>query len=864
MEFYRSAVNDVLREFGTSPDGLSSDEAQARLQKFGPNELAEKKRATPLAMFLSQFKDFMIIVLIAAAVISGFIGELADAAAILVILVLNAGIGFVQEYRADKAMAALKRLALPESTVIRDGQVTRLKETFLVPGDIVLLETGSIVPADLRLTESFNLRIDEAALTGESVPVEKNAEPLQEDLPVSDRVNLAYKGTVITYGRGRAAVVGTGMNTELGKIAALLQEEPEQKTPLQKKLTVFGKKLAIAVLAICAFIFVIGVLRGEPPILMLLTAVSLAVAAIPEALPAVITISLALGARKMVRRNALIRKLPAVETLGSVTYICADKTGTLTQNKMTVERVFFDGRLLRPDEITGAGELFQAIALNNDSFRGADGAAVGDPTETALLAAASARGFEKSEVEKRCPRIGEIPFDSERKCMTTFHRDPDSAGVVQYTKGAVDALLARSEGAWSSAGVKGLNTRGIEETNERMSAEGLRVICVAMRKWDSLPDRLTPEVAENKLIFLGLVGMMDPPRQEIPDAIMMCKTAGIKPVMITGDHPVTARAIAERIGLAEKGGKVMTGVELEKLPLAEFEASVEDIRVYARVVPEQKIKIVQALQDKGHIVAMTGDGVNDAPALKRADIGVAMGITGTDVSKESAHMILLDDNFASIVMAIREGRRIYDNIRKFIKYLLTTNSGEIWVLFLPPLLGYPLPLLPIQILWVNLVTDSLPALALSVEPAEGDIMKRPPRDPRESVFASGLGRHVIWVGLLMALIVISLQVFALRNEMGHWQTLVFTTLCFCQLSHVMAIRSDRESLFRQGLLSNKPLLGAVALTFVLQMAIIYVPVFNPIFKTEPLTFNEVMLCLALSSIIFIAVEIEKFLRRRSG
>lgn len=867
MGYYRKSIDDVQRELGTGPQGLSSEEARARLEKFGPNELAEKKRTSPFMMFLSQFTDFMIVVLIAAAVISGLIGEMLDAAAILVILVLNALIGFIQEYRADRAMAALKRMALPESTVVRDGRITRLKETLLVPGDIILLETGAIVPADVRLMESFNLRIEEAALTGESVPVEKNTKVLTADLPVSDQLNMAFKGTVITYGRGRAIVAATGMNTELGKIAALLQEEGEQKTPLQKKLTGFGKRLALAVLAICAFIFFTGIARGEEPLLMLLTAVSLAVAAIPEALPAVITISLAIGARKMVQRNALVRKLPAVETLGSVTYICSDKTGTLTQNRMSVEKLYFDGKLLElnaaPEGAVGLELLFRAMALNNDSFRDAEGRAAGDPTETALLEAAAARGFEKNEVEKELPRIAEVPFDSERKRMTTFHRG-GKGRITQYTKGAVDSLLERSERAWSSGGPGKLDPRKFEEANERMSADGLRVLCVAMREWDGLPAEVSPDSVETGLTILGLVGMMDPPRQEIPDAIKMCKTAGIRPVMITGDHPVTARAIAERIGLAENDDAVMTGAELEKLSLEEFESSVDKIKVYARVVPEQKIKIVQALQDRGNIVAMTGDGVNDAPALKRADIGIAMGITGTDVSKESSHMILLDDNFASIVRAVREGRKIYDNIRKFIKYLLTTNSGEIWVLFVPPFFGLPLPLLPIQILWVNLVTDSLPALALSAEPAEPDIMERPPRDPRESVFAHGLGRHVIWVGILMAAIVLFLQAYTVVNDIEHWQTLVFTTLCFCQLSHVLAIRSDRESLFQQGLFSNKLLLGAVALTFGLQLLIIYVPVFNPIFKTQPLTANEILACVALSSLVFIAVELEKYSRRRAG
>jgi len=869
MHWYRKNADRIFAELKTSPGGLSSGEAAARLKQFGPNELIEKKKKSPFMMFLDQFKDFMILVLIAAAVISGFIGELSDTIAIVVIVGINAIIGFIQEYRAEKAMEALKKMAAPTATVLRNGQPGTTPASELVPGDLVVLEAGRIVPADLRLIETAHLKVEEAALTGESVPVEKHVEVLPaEDVPLGDRKNMAYKGTFVTYGRGAGIVAETGMKTEFGRIAAMLQEEEEVKTPLQKRLATFGRKLAVAVLAICALVLGIGLLRGEPPLLMLLTAISLAVAAIPEALPAVITISLALGAKKLIKLKALIRKLPAVETLGSVTYICSDKTGTLTMNKMTVEELFFNGHLLSAgDFAAGKSEedaghfLMTALALSNDAQAGNEGEILGDPTETALFSIAKKYGFDKKDLEKTCPRVAEIPFDSERKCMTTIHEW--NGGFVSFTKGAVDILIEKSSDIMMPDGRMAIDSGEIKRLNELMAADCLRVLCIAMRKWDRLPDDLSPVNVEKELTVIGLVGMIDPPREEAGEAVSLCRTAGIRTVMITGDHPATAQAIARKLGILEADGRaVITGQELEKLSMEEFEERVEHIRVYARVAPEQKLKIVKALQDRGQYVAMTGDGVNDAPALKRADIGIAMGITGTDVSKEAAHMILLDDNFASIVNTVKEGRKIYDNIRKFIRYLLTTNSGEIWTLFLAPVMGLPIPLLPIHILWINLVTDGLPALALSTEPAEGEVMSRPPRHPGESIFAGGLGFHAIWVGLLMAAIVLSVQFSTIEMDNVHWQTMVFTLLCLTQLGHVLAIRSERESLFKIGLFSNKCLLGAVLLTFLLQMATVYVPFLNPIFKTAPLTMAELLFTLALSSTIFFAVEIEKFLKRR--
>jgi Ca2+-transporting ATPase len=865
MRWHQKDIADIFEHLSSSSQGLASDDAQQRLQKYGPNELKEKRGKSPFMMFLDQFRDFMIMVLIVAAIISGIIGEPSDTIAIIVIVCLNAVIGFIQEYRAEKAMAALKKMSAPTATVMRNGMPENIPATHLVPGDLVILEAGMVVPADMRLIETVRLKVEEAALTGESLSVEKHTQSVHdEDLPLGDRKNMAYKGTLVSHGRGIGAIITTGMNTELGKIASMIQEAEETKTPLQKRLAAFGKKLALAVLLICVVVFGIGLLRGAPPLLMLLTAISLAVAAIPEALPAVVTISLALGARKMVKQNALIRKLPAVETLGSVTYICSDKTGTLTLNKMTVEEIYVDGGVLSAKDMTsGTGkELFIALALSNDAKEDASGHILGDPTEIALYMIARDNGYDKKELENAFPRAAEIPFDSERKCMTTMHRQSDGS-YISFTKGAIDSLIDRSSAMFTSGEMKALDEAEILGVNERMSTHGLRVLGIAMRKWDTLPDDVSPETVEAELTLLGLVGMMDPPREEAKEAVRLCKSAGIKPVMITGDHPLTAKAIAERLGILEGDAKaIITGRELEKLSFEEFEERVEHIRVYARVAPEQKLKIIKALQDRGHFVAMTGDGVNDAPALKRADIGVAMGITGTDVSKEASHMILLDDNFATIVKAVREGRMIYDNIRKFVKYLLTTNSGELLTLFLAPLVGLPIPLLPIHILWINLLTDSLPALALSAEPAEKDIMERPPRHPQESIFAQGLGIHAIWVGFLMAGIVLFVQAWSIRTEHAHWQTMVFTVLSLTQLGHVLAIRSEKESLFRIGLFSNKFLIGAVVLTFILQMATIYVPALNPIFKTEPLTLPELAFTLILSSVIFFAVEIEKLFKRR--
>ncbi|MFZ5557895.1 MAG: cation-translocating P-type ATPase [Pseudomonadota bacterium] len=845
--------------------GLAPDEAARRLVEHGENVIREAPPRSAARMLLDQFTDFLIVVLLAAALISGALGEIKDAIAILVIVVLNAVIGFVQEYRAQRAIAALRQMAAASASVVRGGEPMTLPATRLVPGDVVQLEAGDVVPADLRLLEAARLKVEEAALTGESVPAEKHVAAIDEgELPLGDRRNMAFKGTTVSYGRGRGVVVATGMASELGRIAGLLERDSELKTPLQRRLAQFGRRLALVVLAICAIIFAAGLLRGEPVVLMFLTAVSLAVAAIPEALPAVVTVSLALGAAKMVRQNALIRRLPAVETLGSVTVICSDKTGTLTQNRMQVEEWVVDGVAEapphRPRRDSPWWWLLRAVALNNDAVLDAQGHGLGDPMEVALFLAAREAGTERVRLEERLPRVEEVPFDSARKRMTTVHRE--GGRLVSFTKGAPEAVLPRCTRILTGDGVRPLDPDAELDRAEEMARRGLRVLAFAHREWPKMPPMAAPDEVEDGLTLLGLVGLMDPPRAEARESVALARSAGIRPVMITGDHPATALAIARRIGIVGDDAEVLTGRDLARLPPPKLDLRAAACSVYARVDPEQKIDIVNALQRRGEIVAMTGDGVNDAPALKQADIGVAMGKGGTDVAREASAMVLLDDNFATIVAAVREGRRIYDNIRKFIKYTMTSNSGEVWTIFLAPFLGLPLPLLPIHILWINLVTDGLPGLALAVEPAEKGVMQRPPRPPRETIFAHGMWQHILWVGLLMGGVAILTQAWAYHTGSAHWQTMVFTVLTLSQLGHALAIRSETESIFTLGLLSNKPFLGAVLFTFALQMAVIYVPYLQPIFRTAALTAPELALTLALSTVVFFAVEIEKWAIRR--
>jgi P-type Ca2+ transporter type 2C len=845
--------------------GLQSDEASRRLGQDGPNEIRERAPRSLFGMAAAQFTDFMILVLIAAAIVSGTVGDAEDALVIVAIVVLNGAVGFIQDFRAERAMAALKRLAAQKATVIRGGRRHVIAAAGIVRGDIVLLEAGNVVPADLRLAEAPQLKVSEAALTGEAMPAEKRSHALDDPgLALADRTNMAFKGTVVTYGRGRGVAVATGMATELGQIAGMLEAVPPAKTPLQRRLAGFGRQLALGVLAICAVVFAAGVWRGEPMLLMLLTALSLAVAAIPEALPAVVTVMLALGARTMARRNALVRRLPSVESLGSVSCICTDKTGTLTLNEMHAVEVYVAGArraVAALDPVSApARRLLQAMALCNDAARGEREDAVGDPTEIALWRAAAEAGFEKRALEQETPREMELPFDSERKRMTTLHRD--GAGFIAYTKGAPETVLDRCPLVMTEKGETEADRELLLSVTEMMAEAGLRVLAVACRRWDRLPRDGDPSRIERDLTLLGLVGLLDPPRAEAKAAVASCKSAGITPVMITGDHPVTARAIGSALGILEEGGGVMTGRQLNETADTALARELDHTRIFARVDPAQKIRIVAAFQSRGQFVAMTGDGVNDAPALARADIGVAMGKTGTDVAREAASLVLLDDNFATIVAAVEEGRRIFDNIRKFIRYVLTCNSAEIWTILLAPFFGLPIPLLPIHILWINLVTDGLPGLALAAEPAEQAVMRRPPRPPGESIFAHGLWQHILWVGLIMAGVSLATQAYAIHLASAHWQTMVFTVLTLSQMGQVLAIRSERASLFQQGALTNLPLLGAVILTVALQLMTIYVPPLNPIFKTAALSLPELAACLLVSSIVFVVVEIEKWLKRR--
>jgi Ca2+-transporting ATPase len=850
----------LAREQGVNPEhGLHAHEVAQRALTHGPNELPGTTGRSIRAMLLEQFSDFMILVLLAAAVVSGVVGDLVDTLVILAIVLLNAGIGLAQAWRADKALAALQRLATTQATVLRGGQIIQVPAHGLVPGDIVLLEAGNQVPADLRLLHIAQLRVDESALTGESVTVDKHAGVLQDAAhALGDRLNMAFKGTTATHGRGRGLVVATGASTEIGKIAGLLGQDDGRSTPLQLRLAAFGKRVALAVIGICGVIFAVGVLRGESPLQMVLVAVSLAVAAIPEALPAVVSVLLALGARKMVAFNALIRRLPSVETLGSVTFICSDKTGTLTQNRMQAE-------CLLSADLSNAQhtELLRASALCNDAIRSTGGEWAGDPTETALAQMADKAGQNKAQLDAQWPREYELPFDASRKRMTTFHRAP--TGWLAYTKGAPESVLAQCQTICTGAqGSSELDVAAWLERAHNMAVQGLRVLALARRSYADLPSPQTdPQTLERDLCFIGLVGLIDPPRPEAAAAVRECMDAGITPVMITGDHPATALAIAHRMGIvADTSATVLTGADLSQLNDEALNERVLHVRVYARVDPAQKIRIVQALQARGEFVAMTGDGVNDAPALKSADIGVAMGRGGTDVAREAASLILLDDNFATIVAAVREGRRIYDNIRKFVRYAMTGNSGEIWTIFLAPLLMLPIPLLPIHILWVNLVTDGLPGLALASEPAERGIMQRPPRPPTESIFAHGMWQHILGIGLLLGGLCLGVQAWAISTGHAHWQTMVFTVLTLGQMAHVMGIRSEQDPLWRIGVASNRPLLGAVVLTFVLQMATIYVPWLNPIFKTEPLSMAELAVCLGAAAIVWVVVELEKTWRRR--
>ncbi|NLM37397.1 MAG: calcium-translocating P-type ATPase, SERCA-type [Firmicutes bacterium] len=857
--------------------GLSQADAVARLEKYGPNELQEQPGPTVWQKILAQLKDFLILLLLGAAVISLFLGETSDAVVIFLVVFLNTFLGVMQELKAEKALSALAELTAPLAKVYRDGQTREVDARELVPGDLVLLEAGDFVPADARLVKTESLQVNEAALTGESVPVAKEAEfTAAEELPLGDQKNMVFKGTMVTFGRGRALVTGTGMNTELGRIAGLLQGGPEEKTPLQKRLDSFGKQVGLLAVGICLFIFLVGLLRGNRFYEMFLVAVSLAVAAIPEGLPAIITIVLALGVQRMAGQKAIIRRLPAVETLGSATVICSDKTGTLTQNAMTVRRIVTsavdyevtgeglkaEGEFRRDGTAVAASEqplldliLKIGVLCNDAEFLPAEAKIVGDPTEGALVVAAAKAGWARSELLTTYPRLGEYPFDSVRKRMSTVHQGNLAPRLLGegadrrwlLVKGAPDLVLEQCQGCLGEDGPEELTAARKAEllqVNHQLATEALRVLAFAIRP--DPPSGSTPvEEAEKDLTFVGFMGMIDPPRPEAKAAIRVCQEAGIVVKMITGDHRDTAVAIARQLGLAGPEDPVLVGAELETLDGDELAKQVAKVNVFARVAPEHKVRIVDALKQNGAIVAMTGDGVNDAPALKKADIGAAMGQTGTDVAKEAADMVLADDNFATIVRAVQEGRVIFENIKKTVYFLLSCNLGEIITIFTAILLGWPVPLYPIQILWVNLVTDSLPALALGVDPPEGDIMKRPPIHPEQGIFDQKARRLLIVFGLFIAGVTLTAFRLGLRETVAKAETMAFATLGLCQLVHAYNFRSLTASLWRRGVFQNQQLSWAFVGSALMHLVVFFTPWLRGIFRTELLPLTDWLLIFGL-------------------
>ena len=872
---------EALARLNARPAGLTGSEAAQRLAEHGPNELQAAQRISPWALLFEQFKNVLTIMLLVATALSAFLGHWTEAIAIAVIVLFAVLLGFVQEYRAERAIEALRQMAAPTATVLRDGEEVELPARDLVPGDVTLLRAGDKIPADVRLIEAINLQIEEAALTGESVPVEKHAAAIPgHDLAVGDRKNMGYAGTAATYGRGRALVVATGMHTEFGKIAQMLQTVETGKTPLQENLDKVGHMLARAAIVIVAIIVGLGLFRGQPIIEMLIFGIALAVAVVPEALPAVVTISLALGVQRMVKRNALIRRLPAVETLGGTSVICSDKTGTLTKDEMTARRIFVAGQVL---EVSGAGYephgqfsrngataepstalklLLRGATLASDAHivpSAADGRwhVKGDPTEGALVVAAAKAGLHKADLDTQFPRVNEIPFTSETKRMTTLHTAPD--GAVAYSKGAPEVILDSCARQLTDEGETALDAASREailEAARQMASEALRVLAVASKEGGTL------ETAEQDMTFLGLVGMIDPPRPEAKAAIKTCEQAGIKAVMITGDHPLTAQAVARELGLL-KNGRVVTGAELEAMSEAEFAREVENIEVYARVSPAHKLRVVTALQKNDHIVAMTGDGVNDAPALKKADIGIAMGITGTDVTKEAAAMTLTDDNFASIVAAVEEGRGVFGNIKKYLMYLLSSNIGEIGLMFGATLLGLPLPLTAVQILYVNLATDGLPALALAVDPPEADLMRRNPRNPRTGVFTRPVVTLMVVGGLWSALVNLGLYAWALSSgrSLEEAMTMTFVSLVLIQFFKAYNFRSDRLSVFVRPF-ANKWLNWAILWEVVLLVIIIYVPFLHDAFGTYYLPLVDWAIVILLALTISPVLELAKWMERR--
>ncbi|MEY4674651.1 MAG: hypothetical protein RL148_2435 [Planctomycetota bacterium] len=847
MNWHLTSTTETLELLATRATGLTQQEADRRRQGHPANRLPEPPHVTGLQVVLRQFRDVMILTLLGAAVLAGVVGDVKDTVVISLLVVVNAGVGAFQEHRAERAMAALRKTLGAQARVLRKGVATVVPAELLFPGEVVQLEPGDIVPADLRLLEVQGLRTEESSLTGESAPVDKTTAELSgEDMPTGDRTNMAFKGTVAVAGRGTGVVVATGTDTVVGGIARMLGGE-QAPTALEVRMAGLVRQLSMVVVALGGVLMVTGIVQGQHWATMLLLAISLAVAAIPEALPAVTTIALSLGARRMAAQNALVRKLGAVETLGSVTFVCTDKTGTLTQDRMRVAETHPTGT-----DAGGLLALHRAMALNHNVAVQPDGTMQGDPTEVALLQHAL-RSELPSKLADLPARIREIPFDSATKRMVTVHGvDADHALVV--VKGAAEAVAALCRPGTLAA---------VQERIEHMASQGMRVIAHATRTVPLAEATAARIDLEHDLELVGISGLVDPPREGAREAVAECLAAGIVPVMITGDHPTTARTIARELGiLADPSHLVVTGRELGAMDDAELSGCIERIRVHARVSPEQKLRIVRALQDRGHFVAMTGDGVNDAPAIRRANIGIAMGVQGTDVSREAAHMVLLDDDFSTIVKAVREGRRIYDNIRKFIRFVLTGNTAEVLLLVLAPLLGMPIPLLAIQLLWVNLVTDGLPGLAFGVERAEAGVMRRRPRPSSEHVFANGLGAHVVWVGILMAGMCLVTQAWCLHHEVPQAQSLVFTMLCFCQMGHALAVRSEGELLWRLGFLSNPALLGAVALTTAMQAAVLYVPALAGVFEVEPLTAGQFALAAGAGVVVFHAVEVEKWFRNR--
>ena len=911
-DWYKLSATRVLEQLGSDPSrGLPGDEARRRLAQYGSNQLVEKAGRNRAEIIREQLSGVLTILLLIAVLISAALGDWLEALVILIIVAVNAILGYTQEYKAEQSMAALKRMSVPKVRVRRGGHVQEVSAVELVPGDVVILETGNVVPADGRVTQSVNLCADEAALTGESEPVEKDPELVYEtERPMGDRRNILYSGTIISRGRGEFAVTETGMHTELGRIASMIQGVGQEQTPLQLRLDRLGRVLAHAALVLVAVIVIVGLLRGEALEELLLTAVSLAVAAVPEALTAVVTIALSLGAQRMLKRRALIRKLAAVETLGSVTVICSDKTGTLTLNRMTVtildiadhafelvqaqdEPGFELVPLTNPptpgtqptlDLLLVAGALCNDATLSPDEGHPGRYRMVGDPTEGALVMAAAFAGLRKDDLDSAFPRVAEVPFDSVRKRMTTLNRlpqsrealpasltpvwerriDPVAPPYVAFTKGALDGLLSIASEVWVEGRAESLDDAWrarITAAHDRMAGRGMRVLGMGLRTWDRPPDETTEKSLERNLMMLGLFGMIDPPRPEVREAVLECRSAGIRAVMITGDHPLTARHIAQQIGISDND-RFLTGQELERMSAEELAEAARDVSVFARVSPEHKLKLIDAYQKQNNVVSMTGDGVNDAPALKKADIGVAMGVTGTDVAKGAADMVLLDDNFATIVAAVEEGRVIYDNIRRFIKYLLTCNSSEIAVMLLGPILGMPLPLLPLQILWMNLVTDGAPALALGVEPAEKNAMKRPPYSATESIFGRGMVQFILGIGAAMSVISIVSAWKLWRLSDPAWQTVLFTTLVFCQLAVALEARSEKESLVGIGLLKNRPMVLALVLTVALQLAVVYTPAGQRIFDTVAMPLRDLALSVSMAIIVLVIIEVWKAIMRR--